>query len=197
MSSHVDFNQAFNAENNKKLSVEQEPNIEYEETVNYIVVSSKDRDVSQYPNVNRYMIDLPSEFKNIKTIELIQAILPDQNNIKLEPYILLKIEELEDVMVSNDRNISDAFAIIQICCPAIDGGFINMDTKIHEKTVKFFKTPKASLSRMTIRVTDYAGVLFDFGSATPGLTKTYQNTFVFKVVTLDRKRVSLSHRSVF
>jgi hypothetical protein len=197
MSSHVEFNQAFNAENNKKLSLDYEPNIEYEETVSYLVVSSKDRDVSQHPNVNHYMIDFPREFKNIKSIELIQAILPDQNDIKLEPYILLKIEELEDVMVSNDRNVSDAFAIIQISCPAIDGGFINMDTKIHEKTVKYFKTPKASLSRMTVRVTDYAGALFDFGSATPGFSKEYQNTFVFKVITLDRKRVSLAHRSVF
>lgn len=194
------YNEVYNELNNAKLSIEQEKNIEYEEVVHYVSISSRDRDYSVYPNVNRYVVNFPTEFKNVSNIQLIQAIIPDQNNVRSEPYLLLKIDELEDVMVSRDRNVSDAFAMIMLSSPPTPGGFISMDTKIHENTVKYFRIPKASLSKMTVSITDCDGVLFDFGEslvspATPG--KSYQNTFVFKVTVLEKKRMSLSHRNVY
>jgi hypothetical protein len=48
---------------NTKHSLSNEPNIEYEEYVHYISVSSRDRDRSIYANVNNYCITLPNEFK--------------------------------------------------------------------------------------------------------------------------------------
>jgi hypothetical protein len=193
-SNHIDLK-------SKSLSVQQEPNIEYEEVNYYLTVSSKERNVSLYPNVNNYVVHFQKEFKNISSVELIQAIIPDRNDVINEPYLLLKIEELEDVMVSNDKHISDAFAILQLAAPSSSGHFIQLDKRIHENTVKYFRIPKASLSKMTIKITDYDGVLFDFlDGSTDNVNnpvKAYQNTFVFKIVCLEKKRAQLSHRNVF
>ena len=180
------------------MSTRQEPDVVYEKTEHYLTVSSRDRDLLTYPNVNKYVINFPKEFKNISTIELIQAIIPDANNVTQEPYILLKIDEIEDVMVSTDRHISDAFAILQLSVPTTTGGFIQIDKRIHENVVKYYKAPKASLSKMSISLIDYIGTPFDFGiDATNLPTKALQNTFVFKIVCLEKQRAQLNHRNVF
>ena len=165
--------------------------------MHYVTVSSRDRDRSVYPNTNQYVINFPQEFKNISSIQLIQAIFPDANNVRREPYLLLKIAELEDVMVSSDRNISDAFAMILLSTPPLNNAFITMDTKVHENTIKYFRIPKASLSKMTVSITDCDGTLFDFGADGPSLVRDVQTTFVFKLTVLEKKRSTLSHRNVY
>ncbi|WP_323680093.1 hypothetical protein, partial [Exiguobacterium indicum] len=63
--------------------------------------------------------------------------------------------------------------------------------------IKYFRTPKASLSRMTVTLADYSGQPFDFGADGPTEPlKEFQNTFVFKITTLEKKR-TLGHRNVF
>lgn len=192
------FNNVYNPAYNQALSVQQENKIEYEEVVKYLTISSKDRDVNIYPTVSRYSVNFQSELKNIVSIELIQGMIPDKNDVLDEPYLLLKIEELEDVMISNDRNISDSFAILQLAAPTTTGGFIMIDKRIHEHTVKYFRTPKASLNKMTVTITDAYGTPFDFGTDSPDPPiKNLQNTFVFRVVILEKKRSILEHRNVY
>jgi hypothetical protein len=135
------FNKVYASENNKDLSVLQEPNIEYEELEYYVTVSSRDRDTTNYPNVNNYSIQLPQEFRNISQIELIQAIIPSANNVAAEPYLLLNISELNDVMISSDKNITNSFAILPLAQPVTPNGFIQIDKRIHENTVYSFITP--------------------------------------------------------
>jgi len=180
------------------LSTQQEANIEYEKNISFVTISSRDRNVELYPNVSRYVIHFPTEIKNVESVELIQAIIPDKNNVTQEPYLLLKVDEMEDVMISNDRNVSDAFAILQLTNPVTAGCFIQMDRKIHENVIKYYKTPKASLSKMTISITDYNGNLFNFGTdnVSPP-AKALQNTFVFKIESLEKKRAVMNHRNVF
>lgn len=193
-----DYQLAYSEDNNKKFSVSAEPNIQYEETTHYLVVSSNDRNVTDYPNVNNYVINLQDEIKNITSIQLIQAIIPDKNDVTQEPFLLLKIAEMEEVMISNNRNISDAFAILQMSSPVTTGFFIEIDTKIHENCVKYYKTPKSSLSRLSITITDMNGIPFDFGTDTPSPpNKEFQNLFVFRITTLETKRDSLNQRAIF
>ena len=152
------------------------------------------------PNVNNYIIELPNEFKNIYSVELIQAIIPAKNNADEEPYLLLNIGEISDVVLSNDKNISDSFAILQPNTPIKPAGFMQIDKRIHENTVKYYKTPKANLSRMTIKILDSLGDVFNFGTDTippNAIDKTLQNTFIFKIVTLEKRRKELNHRNVF
>jgi hypothetical protein len=194
------YENVFSEEYNKQLSLQNESDIAYEFIDYFLTISSFDRDRSVHSNVNQYTINLPKEYKNIYSIELIQAILPDKNSITSEPFLLLHISELEDVMSSLNRHISDSFAILQIGSPNTPGGFIYMDKRVHENTVKYYQTPKASLAKLTIRITDIYGNLFNFGSDTSPPTapaKDMQNTFIFKITCLEKKRQSINHRNVY
>lgn len=191
------YDSVYTKNSNEQLSTQVEPNVEYETTEFYLTLSSRDRDTTLYPNVNSYAIAFPNEFRNISSIELVQAIIPDQNSASSEPYLLLKIAEIEDVMISNDRNISDAFAILQPSSPTTTGGFMQLDKRIHENTVKHFKVPKASLAKITLTITDINGALFNFGTDTNPPQKALQNTFVFKIICMEKKRNQLNHRNVY
>lgn len=195
--SQNNFNDVYDSKYNTQYSVSQEPDIEYDTYTHYLTVSSRDRNFSSHPNVNNYTVNFPNEFKNILSIELVQAIIPAKNNVEDEPYLLLDIDELPDVMVSNDTNISKSFAMLQLTTPTTPGGFIQIDKRIHENTIKFFKIPKAYLSKMTVSLRDYSGQLFNFGTDSSPPQKELQNTFVFKIVTLEKKRDQLRHRNVF
>ncbi len=177
-----------------------EQNIKYYQVEHYLTVSSKERNVSLYPSVSHYSLELQKEFKNIYSIELIQGIIPDKptGTVATEPYLLLKIDEIDDVMSSNDTNIAQSFAILSLCRPITDDGFIHIDKKIHENTVKYYQTPKSSLSRMTVSITKEDGTLFDFGTDSPSPpNKDFQNTFIFKIVTLEKERSVLNQRNIY
>ena len=202
------FNNAYNPSYNVKHSLTQEPDIEYEEFTHYLSVSSRDRNrnpshpdnIPIWSNVNNYSITFPLEFRNISSVELIQGIIPATNDADKEPYLLLDIDEIPDVMISNDKYISDSFAMLQPTIPTTTGGFMQIDKRIHENTIKYYKTPKASLAKMTISIKDCNGILFEFGTDTLPPTvidKSLQNTFVFKIITLEKRRSELNHRGVF
>lgn len=196
MYSNNNYQTVYTPSSNEQLSIAGERDIQYETCEYYLSVNSKDRDVVTYPSSNRFVINFQHEFKNILNIELIQGIIPDKNSVTSEPYLLLKIDELDDVMISNDRNISDAFAILQLAPPISTGNFIHIDKRIHENVVKIFKTPKSTLNKMTISITDLSGNLFSFGGDNT-VDKAFQSIFVFKIVCLEKRRDALNHRNVF
>jgi hypothetical protein len=187
---------AFNNDFNRQLSITQEPDIQYYKREYYLVVSSKDRDVEKYPSSSQFSVRLPKEYKNIHSVELIQAIIPDKNNVTYEPYLVLTIEELVDTMESIDSNISDSFAILMLNQAASPGKFISIDNRIHENTVLNYTTPKASLSKMTLKLTDFDGGLFSFGGDNT-LNKENQVLFVFKIIQMEKRRESLNNRKVY
>lgn len=179
------------------LSLIQEPSIEYSTRDEYIVISSADRDINNYPNPNHYTITLPSELKNIQSIEIINGVIPDKNNVLQEPYLLLKIDELENVMISSNKAISDSFAILHLQPSFKSVYFLNVDKKTFEHVVLNYITPKASLSKLTVTITDANGTPFDFGNDSGGPNKSLQNMFVLKAVVLVKNRNSLNHRNIY
>ena len=191
------YQSAFSVDNNAQLSVAQEPSIEYAKVEYFLKVSSSDRDATVHPSGSSFSIDLPKEYKNVYSIELIQAIIPDQNNVTQEPYLVLHIDETESTMAAIDKNTADAFAILMLSAPPlVPGSFISIDARIHENTILYYTTPKARLSRMTVTITDADGDVFEFGG--DGTTaKAYQSTFFFKIVQLERNTSKLNLRNVF
>lgn len=190
------YKNVYSKEYNELLSLKQEPLIEYNKIEYYLTVSSKERDTTNYPSCSNYTTNLAKEFKNIYSIELIQCIIPDKNNVLHEPYLLLRIQELEDVMISNDINMSNAFAVLQLTSAVSSGYFINTAHHVHENTIKYFNTPKHSLNKMSISIIDTDGNIFDFGGS-GSTSKEYQNTFIFRIVCLEKSTSSLQHRNVF
>lgn len=192
-----DYNRVYSSDYNTALSVQQEADIVYEKRCYYLAITSANRDVLTHPNPNYYIVNLDKEYKNIHSIELVQAIVPDKNSVTNEPYLLLKIDEIEHVMDSIDRPLSESFAVLEMAPPTSPGTFIQMDKRIYEHTTKIFKTPKASLSKMTIRINDCTGQPFDFGTDSDPPQKALQNTFIFKIACLEKQRKQLGQRNVF
>jgi hypothetical protein len=189
------FNTVF-SDQNKNLSILQEPDIEYTRVDQYLIINSKERDVNSYPSASQFVLNLPQEYRNVSRIELIQCIIPDKNNVASEPYLLLNINELENTMESNNKAISDAFSILPLDQATVPGKFIKLVTQIHEKIILNYKTPKASLSKVTLSVTDSDGQIFDFGGA-GSIEKEFQCLFVFKITTLDKSQKSLNQRNLY
>lgn len=190
-----DFIDVF-SDQNKNMSVNQEPDIEYSKTEQYLIINSKERDPNLYPSSSRFVLNLPQEYRNVSRVELIQAIIPDKNNVTSEPYLLLNINELENTMESNNKDISEAFSILQLNQPIVAGGFIQLMTQIHEHVVLNYKTPKANLSKITLSITDADGVIFDFGGS-GSISKEFQCLFVFKITRLDKSQKSINQRNVY
>lgn len=191
-----DFKNVFTNDFNQQLSISQEPDIKYEQRENYLIVSSVDRDVTTYPSSSNFVIPLQKEYKNIISVELIQATVPDKNNVTSEPYLLLNIKEFENPMDSNNKQVSNAFAILQLCSPTVSDTFLQMDKRIFENVTLNYRTPRASLNKISIQITDTDGNIFNFGGS--GTTaKAYQSLFVFKITTLDSNRTLINNRNVY
>ncbi len=155
---------------------------------NFLVVTSNDRNTDSFPLVCNYRIDLDKKFKNIKQVQLVHAIIPNAGNVLNEPYLLLKIEEFRNSLYSNNMHISECFQILPILSPTSGGDFIHIDTrKYQESTVYFVPSPKASLGRISISITDSTGAFFDFGAPSGDTSKTFENTFILKVITEEKK----------
>lgn len=185
--------------NASNLSVAQEPTIEYEYTENFVHISSVDRDAVAYPQPQQYRIPFDNVFKNVCSVEIINAVIPKQGNVDLEPYLVLQVDELPNVCMGQSKNApKDAFAVLYLESGV--GNFLTVKSNNCDKLVKTYKNPLASLDRITIRILDNLGSPFDFGTdavfpTTP--TKSLQNSFLFKIVTLEKKRDALKPRSVF
>ena len=173
-------------------SVQQEPDIQYKEWVHYINVNSQDRDTDNYSEPNQYVIKLPHELRNITSVELVNGVIPDQNNVTREPYLTLHVDELENTMIGTNADMCKAFAILLMNPPVEAGYFINVYHRAHERVIKYYKTPKANLTKMTVSIRDRNGDLFDFG----GNTDAYDNTFTFKVTVIEKDRGSLQQRAI-
>lgn len=181
--------------NGQVTSIKQEPTITYTERVVYLHVSSADRDPVKFPSPSQYTIDFDREFKNIKKIELIQAQVASTNSVDNEPYLILKIDEIDRTMYSKNALIDDSFAILQMTAPL--NGYIQIKKDIHEKVVKEYITPLATLGKFSISIYKQDATLFNFGSDTNPVNLTLQNMFVFKITTLEKSRNNIGYRALF
>ena len=119
----------------KLVSLQKTLQPEYIEKVNYIIVNSVDRDwfntsesrynfkVNFKPNSHHTGAGIQDIFKNITSVELVNAILPQDNilipfdsrpylDILHFPYLLLQIPEFSDVFRGTNNNNDRAFSVL-------------------------------------------------------------------------------------
>lgn len=191
---------------NQQLSVDIEPDMKYKQYEYYISISSNNRDSSNYPLHYDYRVNLDQPYKNIKKIELISAILPNQPaassgvNILNESHLIIDIENLNYIEFPN--NVGSAslkgFAILPLKPPTQStGGFINPELGCIYHKSRVFKTPLANLDHFAIKIRDNSGELYDFGEPTGSTDKSYQNHLVFKVTVEEASRELLNQRNVY
>lgn len=200
------YHAAHGANANKQLSLVQEPVQKYKLYSHYISISSSNRDSTNYPLHYDYRINFDQPFKNIREIELISAILPNQPaassgaDILNESHFVLDIDELNYIEFPNNvgSQALKGFAILPLKAATKNtGGFINPELGCIYHQSKVFKTPLASLDHLTIKIRDNNGNLYDFGQPNGVTSKTHQNHFVFKITVEEVDRTVFNTRNVF
>lgn len=188
---------AFNPLNNEPRSIIQEQDVKYEDTVYYLNVNSNDRiSGTQY----NFSIKLNTIYKNVKSVELISAILPNSSGLTAEPYLVLDITELNTIDFTIPTNNHRGFGVLTLKNPnqgVGNGGFVLVELGTVFHTASVFKVPK-EISRLTVVIRDYIGNIYDFGSGANGSTlKSDQLSFVLKITTKDFSRKAIGLRNTY
>jgi hypothetical protein len=186
------FNYASPGENNKQtIHSKRIKGKQYSQKDHYLIIDSRDRDRSIYPDTNRFVVPFNSnssfgvqdQFKNIVSIELIDAILPS-TAISLEPYVSLTIPELKPSYSGTNDNLSNTFAIL---IPESSTSPFSR-CKFNIPVLNKFKTPIASLYKLTLEFRSGDGTLFSFGADTVSPAppnKSVQTQLIFKITTME------------
>lgn len=200
------YKEAYSVTGNQQLSLVQEPVQKYKMYSHYLSISSSNRDSVNYPLHYDYRINFDQPFKNIKVIELISAIFPNQpasssgGDILNESHLVLDIDELNYIEFPNNQGsqVLKGFSILPLKPPTkSSGGFINPELGCIYHKSKVFKTPLASLDHLTMKIRDSNGNLYDFGEPTGSTLKSHQNHLVFKITVEEVDRNVLNNRNVF
>lgn len=142
----------------------------------YITLSSADRDRKKYPSTSEYTIklidDAPGQpngvpgvqYKNVESVKLLSAAVPNTNNVMDEPYLLLEIKELTGNYDSASRVCQDAFTKL-IFQRVTLSDFLRLDKGVGDPLTRvFWPTPLACIDRLSLAFRTYDGELFDFGT---------------------------------
>jgi hypothetical protein len=160
------------SQGNDDLFEKETKEIEY-----YITIDSNDRYKKTYPNSNEYQINLGNNnseeqntgfintnFQNVTSVELIEAIIPSKSYNGTEyntlPYILLEIEELGNVYQGTNDCISKTFS--QLIFDKIVGNY-RYCTFSEQTRIKKKFNPRIALNKLTIRFKKPNGDLYNFG----------------------------------
>lgn len=159
-----------------------------------VFIDSRDRNRDKYPSSNEFTVRfngsgndddaiIEETYRNIHSIELTQCVLP---NLVLgatgHMYITLEIDEINDNFQGTNDTLSDAFAYI---LPRDIYG-----TRLQDKHKRVFKTPKASLGKLSFKFRQPNGSLVNFGiDSTPPTDPNddLQVLMVFKISTIVKK----------
>jgi len=146
-----------------------------------LLVDSRHRDITKYPDPANYVIHLPKKFNNIIKIKLNFATIPDVN-VAGEPYLLLDITELNDnrCEIYNTGNLS-FFEIVRFSSNVNSGFFYYVGSGIEHNF-----EPKISLSRLTINLRNADGNHHNFGTDSGSITPGIQNSFLIEITTEER-----------
>jgi hypothetical protein len=147
-----------------------------------------------FPNPSEFKIVLPQEYHEVSSIELVSGSVPNQNNVILDPYLLMSIEGLDHLKSSSGR---DYFSTLSLHKGHSDI-FFNMDRSSASIMPHHFYSPKQRVNSLNIKLFHADGSALTFGSA-GSLVTADQTSFVFEVRTLANKRIVFDNnfRGVF
>lgn len=196
------------------LELEKKNRPTYIEKVHYLSVNSGDRNWSSFPDTeNRYQFKvlfnngdntnhagIQHLYKNVNSVEVVSAILPNDSqvipfdsriylNVKQYPYLLLQIDELDNVFHGTNSNNEKSFSHLlfdkEFNSPVLSSDYIstqantNSVTDVNEpfgnkfkkgffkflpayfEKKMFYNNPKATLNSMSISLTNPDGNLIN------------------------------------
>lgn len=184
---------------NNQLSVQQEKCMTYKKKISYLAINSKDRDTSLYPQPQSYTINLDGDvgmvYKNVVSVRLISGTVPDINNVRDEPFLILDIDELANAY-TRYRGTNNVFANMFDMVRFVDKQTLNKFVYITEGPLVEYFPPIAKLSKLTIKFLDQEGNTFSWGDDTT-LALFRQNSLVFEITEMIANVDKLGTRGVF
>jgi hypothetical protein len=165
-----------------------EPDVEYTYDKQTVAIYSGDRDIVAYPSPSSFSINLVNtcggSFKNVKSVRLISAVLPDMNNVLREPALVLNIRELANQgMYGSNSTLQDGSSVMLLDKVISAGYFINIKTDMCKEMYNNYNQPLAELSKLTVNIKDINGNNFNFGTDSGSVTKAQQVLLMFEVIT--------------
>lgn len=180
-----------------------------------ILIDSKDRNHDVDTNPSEYSIKLGTNdtrtegsisrhFEEVTSIELVDVLIKDTSGDaytgstdkeSIPPYLLLEIDEIGSNLEGTNDFINRAFC--RLTYFELVGTPNNDKTKnslyrhyiiSSESAIKYFK-PRKNISRLTIRIRNFNGDLYNFGDASDDNDNSC-NSFTFRISTLQKNLVS-------
>ncbi len=173
-----------------------------------INIDSRDRNRDKYPNTNNFRVHTnsndgfvgasleTSDLKNIHSIKLAEAILPDFTGE--QAYLILVIPELQDTMIGTNDKLRKAFAIL--VPDNVNVNFVTTKARNSCYCYKEFNPPLASLNSLTFEFYNPDGTLHDFGidNLPPNPVNNEVQVMVsFEVSTIDVNKNVLQSRPLY
>jgi hypothetical protein len=162
----------------------------------YISVDSRDRDRNLWPQTNQYRVPFVTSsnnpnikttgdrIKNIYSISLLSCVVPNNDDVFDQPYLLLQIDEIEGIYDAANVTTSNALTKLYFRECYSGSKFLRLDKGVGDPTSRiYWPAPKASLEQLTISFRNYDGSLFNFGTDTT--PPTDPNTELQTTLTLE------------
>ncbi len=167
-----------------------------------VVVDSRDRNTSVFPNSNNFEVlmnpsgnfggslgysgaSLFREFKNILEIKLVECILPKivQTNVS---YLILQIPEIDDNLSGTTDDLRKSFTVL--LPDKVQNNFVQCRTSNMCYCNKKFIPPLANLNKMTFKFLQHDGTLFDFTDTGNNTGDNDEVMMIFEITTIEKNR---------
>jgi hypothetical protein len=174
----------------------------------YIVIDSKDRDMSRFETPNGYTIDLSPNsftsnnerkgyikrgFSNVISVELISCLIVDSSSLEdasdnsnPPSYIVLEIPELSRHVYGTNDTLSNGFDILTTYSSQGQYKYFNLPLNGGSYTLIHTYEPRITLNKLTINFKLPNGDLYDFGTDNNSNTSTVNN-IVLKIKQMKHK----------
>lgn len=146
----------------------------------YLSIDSRDRDRRVWPNSNHFRVPLVApdndpgvkspnvRYKNIYSISLLSAVVPNLGGVFNDPFLLLQIDEIDDVYDAASVSCAKAFTKIYFKEVCALSPYLRMDKGVGDPLTKiYWPAPRASLESVTLSFRRADGTLIDFGPDAP------------------------------
>ena len=172
----------------------------------YVNIDSNDRNRAIWPDSGNFEVrfdgggggyvgaNVPRAFKNVYSVELVDAVYPNVNSVAQNMYLFICCPELSDGIGMMESTNNGTSKILAKLLPAnILGSFVQTLYNEPEVTKIMFPTEGKRLDKMTIEFRTNTGALFTFcgtaGANDPAnsTVPTLQTSITLRIVVRDRK----------
>lgn len=166
-----------------------DPEVQYDYDRKFVFVNSASRDRNQYPDPAHFKFHLPETYRDVVSVELAAGVLPNQDGIQADGYIVLDIPELNHIA---NVDGTSCFGILGLQYHP-NNGFFNIEKGNCSAMPAQFKPHKARLDSLTItlRHPDGRQVLFGSEDPTSPPDLAFQTALTFEIRTRVRRRMGI------